>query len=549
MTMDKLKTQRQYISIQATPDISGIRTSELVGVDHTIVPCIALVEGVLWSANSAHPELALAEEFARFPDGWNNCPIVMNHPQKDDKPVSAGDPEIMENSAFGQVFNTKLIDNTKLYMELWINNDRVKTLGGEVQETVDRLIAGQEMVEVSTGLFTMSEQVSGEFDGQEYDAIWRNIVPDHLALLSQGTLGACSVEGGCGAPRTNSIKPAMQAVVLDTFESGDDAMLLDGTCECGGTCNKCSKLTSNEQKGLMDWFKGQLKSEWVAEFLGNKKHKKMSDGDIRAAIALALNVTEEEFTWVVAIFQGEEGTGEVVYEQGFSGAMFRRNFSIADKGAVSLGKNTTAVRPEIQFVPVEVSVNVGTSKSPSAQENGMSKEERVAALIANKATKFGSDNEAFLMGLNESDLELLEPVEAAPADELNVDNMGEHADGNQAGDIAPGNEENAVLSMEQHLDSMPTQMRSLMKSGLKLQEAQKVTLITAIKANVGNKFTDTQLDGFDNEFLESLTSLGHVVPDYSGQALGAGEIRENAGSEDNFAAAPSTIARPVSAAA
>lgn len=201
---------RMMLSVQATPDVGAIRTSVLFNEQQTIIPAIALVEGVLWPANAPAPELALAEEFGRFPDGWNGRPVVFDHPKIDGMAVSASHPDVLEDVAFGQLFNTS-IENGKLKTEIWINESRVTNMPEDVQEVVRRLKAGDETIEVSTGLFTMSEQTSGTFEGQEFEAIWRNIVPDHLAILPEGIKGACSVEDGCGAPRTNSIVPVMRA--------------------------------------------------------------------------------------------------------------------------------------------------------------------------------------------------------------------------------------------------------------------------------------------------------------------------------------------------
>ena len=168
--------KRIMLSVQATPDIASIRTAELFSEEHTIIPCIALVEGVLWPANAPAPEFALAEEFGRFPDGWNGRPVVYDHPKINGEAVSASHPDVLEDVGFGQLFNTS-VSNGKLKTEIWINEERVKNMSEDVQDAVDRLKSGDDTIEVSTGLFTMSEVASGEFEGAEFEAIWRNIVP------------------------------------------------------------------------------------------------------------------------------------------------------------------------------------------------------------------------------------------------------------------------------------------------------------------------------------------------------------------------------------
>lgn len=206
---------KHMLSIQAEPDVQNIRTAQLFDQAHTVIPAVVLVEGVLWPANAPAPELALAEEFGRFPDGWNGRPVVFDHPRVDGLAVSASSPDVLEVNSFGQLFNTRL-DGTKLKTEIWINNARVQRMSEDAREVIDDLLSGKGMAEVSTGLFTMNEMVKGTYKGQEYEAVWRNIVPDHLAVLPKGIKGACSVEDGCGAPRMNAMKPVMRAAALNT---------------------------------------------------------------------------------------------------------------------------------------------------------------------------------------------------------------------------------------------------------------------------------------------------------------------------------------------
>jgi hypothetical protein len=40
------------------------------------------------------------------------------------------------------------------------------------------------------------EDTEGVFNGQEFAGIWRNVIPDHLAILPEGVIGACSVADG-----------------------------------------------------------------------------------------------------------------------------------------------------------------------------------------------------------------------------------------------------------------------------------------------------------------------------------------------------------------
>ena len=251
------KPIRTMLSVQATPDIAAIRTATLMNQEHTVIPCIALVEGVLWPANAPAPELALAEEFGRFPQGWNGRPVTYDHPKINGLPVSASSPDVLQDNAFGQLFNTEL-KGGKLHTEIWINEGRIASLGPEAQETVERLKNPDEnsAVEVSTGLFTMSEPITGEWEGKEYNAVWRNIVPDHLAILPMGIKGACSVADGCGAPRLNESASSTSSDASE-WQPVMRAAQLRTEADCSCTDNAITVDTDNaedEQMGIMKKF-------------------------------------------------------------------------------------------------------------------------------------------------------------------------------------------------------------------------------------------------------------------------------------------------------
>jgi len=68
---------------------STLRTANFDGREYVVVPVVALVEGVIHPVNSAAPELVLAEEFAKAPNGWNGRPVLWNHPRLNGRRVSA----------------------------------------------------------------------------------------------------------------------------------------------------------------------------------------------------------------------------------------------------------------------------------------------------------------------------------------------------------------------------------------------------------------------------------------------------------------------------
>ncbi len=131
-------TKNTFQGIRA--HVSGsYRTESLHGKDYLVVPVVALVEGVLTGMSAAGPELALAEEFGKFPDSWNYRPVVLSHPVNDDGiPISANSPRTLEAYQIGHLFNTKLVGN-QLQQEAWIDVERAKTLNDNAKEVMEAL--------------------------------------------------------------------------------------------------------------------------------------------------------------------------------------------------------------------------------------------------------------------------------------------------------------------------------------------------------------------------------------------------------------------------
>jgi hypothetical protein len=160
------------------------------GKKHLIVPVIMMVEGVHHGSHG--PLLHQINELGHFPEAWNGMPIVINHPEIDGQPVSANDPEIMEQQTIGRVYHTK-VDGHRLRAEAWIDEEKLQQLSAELLAQFQK----GELIEVSLGMFSDEEKVTGDWNGETYEAIARNHRPDHLALLPGG-VGACSCADGCG---------------------------------------------------------------------------------------------------------------------------------------------------------------------------------------------------------------------------------------------------------------------------------------------------------------------------------------------------------------
>jgi hypothetical protein len=244
---------REFLAINATT-AGTYRTEKLSGKDYIVAPVVALVEGVIQGVTANQPELALASEFGRFPGAWNGRPVTIDHPwvvvntdEIESDPsvipevirVSASDsPDVLDAFQVGFIFNTK-VSNAKLMMEIWLDPQKMQHHSQAARDLLAHIKAGDK-VEVSTGLFTGSEDSPGAYDGSEYAGIWRGVVPDHLALLPGDLIGACSIEDGCGVyANAKRVLPTTQSQSQSTFR----VHRLTGNC----SCEECSMATTRQQ--------------------------------------------------------------------------------------------------------------------------------------------------------------------------------------------------------------------------------------------------------------------------------------------------------------
>jgi hypothetical protein len=174
------------------------RREQLHGRDYLVVPATLIVPGVLNGSRGAlyYPP----DEIQKNPDAWNGMPIVVYHPTRNGKHVSARRPDILRDSGIGVVYGSRA--KGKLSAEAWFDVEATrnydKKLSPEYQ-ILPRLESGGQ-IELSTGLFTDNEPApKGSVDnkGRPYQYTARNYKPDHLAVLPD-QVGACSIQDGCG---------------------------------------------------------------------------------------------------------------------------------------------------------------------------------------------------------------------------------------------------------------------------------------------------------------------------------------------------------------
>ena len=151
--------------------------------------------------NSIYYPASVLEKSAQL---WDSTPVVVNHPrlfkvgvngEGADLPVSARDPKVFNEFKIGVVWNTVFHeDSGRLKGEVYIDVRRVE----EVDKAIAIGIENNESLEVSTGVGAEFEENSAGVDkGVEYNFRVKNLLPDHLAILTD-KVGACSLADGCG---------------------------------------------------------------------------------------------------------------------------------------------------------------------------------------------------------------------------------------------------------------------------------------------------------------------------------------------------------------
>lgn len=516
--MPKSTPKTKAYSIRAQADSAEVRTETFMGREYTVVPVIALVEGVLQGMNASTPELALEEEFGRVPDGWNGRPIVMNHPVINGQPVSANSPAVLEAYQMGFVFNT-VVEDKKLKVEAWLDNERIAEVGGEFETTLERITSGT-TVEVSTGLFTGIEESTGRFNGKDYGGIWRDVVPDHLAFLSEGTLGACSIEDGCGTPRVNgNLKTNASALAWERQDCG---------CTHGGKMPKSNEQTSeNTSVGIKPNSKGEIPTFDLSRFglTVNGRPADMVDTDARKIVSAGLSASHDRYVYVVGLTNDK-----VIYEfynyNDDTYYTYQQSYTIADDKSVTFGNDEERVVVTMAITPVT------TSSEPKANSDNPATTPGDAAMPDTPKDTPAS-----------TEVDPAEVNDTLQTQTSQAQTTTPAANAANAANAAPAPAQPRTL--QSYLDEAPSEVRQVLNSALALRNERRKNIIAAINSTNRSDFTEAQLEAMSDDVLESLAKLA-AVPSYNGQNPGPTEVTFDANS--GFAPEAPSLIPPKTAA-
>ena len=173
---------------------STTRRIQHEGRDTIVAPVILMVEGV--HNGSSGPLYYPREELQASAQYWNGMPLPIHHPtDSTGAPISCNSPEVIESHSVGRLWNVVYEERPvpRLKGEIYVDVAKARAINNDV---LDALTMNHPL-EVSTGLYSNDENAPGNWNGEQYIAIVRDIRGDHLALLPGGR-GACSFQKGCG---------------------------------------------------------------------------------------------------------------------------------------------------------------------------------------------------------------------------------------------------------------------------------------------------------------------------------------------------------------
>lgn len=477
---------------------SEVRIENWNGKDYTVVPVVAIVEGVLQGANAKGPEFAAADEFGKFPKSWDGRPVVMNHPQMNGMFVSAAIPKVLEDFGMGTIFNSR-VEDKKLKCEAWLDHVRIEELGGEMLSTLERIRAN-ETVEVSVGAWLDVVSRPGSYGGKRYDGVWSNVAPDHLAFLSAGVKGACSIADGCGVPRLFSINVA----AIDTAASCCEE------CSKGEPCTAKKSDTTDDPPVDPDAPEDEktkkqkmYRAEALKEMLTvmepfsleptdfgidvNSIPQDMAIDDIEQVVNQALGelLNMPTYNFVVMAITSNLAVYYVWGDTGFKA----RNIVVDADGNVKFSADETAVNLLTRIVPRQVTeplVNEQETKMPGEQTG-------TGAPAATVTTETGAGTAPGQTPV----------VEAAPK----------------------------PPTFSELLAAADPDVRETIESGIEVNKARRAELIEGLVACKGCEFTKEELEDqkvFSLKMLERMAKMANVA-NFSGRALPTGQpgIGEN----------------------
>lgn len=478
-----------------------MRSASFEHRDHLVVPVIALVEGVLHAVNASEPELVLASEFSIAPGGWGGRIVCWDHPVIDGNRVTANSPRTSERYGIGSVFNPE-VKGKQLTMEAWLDSN--KEMLPESKELIRRLRAG-DAVEVSVGVYVVAEKSEGVHDGKPYKAIWREIVPDHLAMLPKGAIGACSIADGCGAART--------ARSFFITAGGYEVVPEEKT-----TVNKCAKCNKEHdgECAVVPPVPRSLRERFAALLgLAKRKPEDLTSNALDDALDTALRASEPGYQGLVDV---NLTTNEVIYAAAPDPDVmqfYQRSYTVGEDNSVTVNSKKTEVAPKTRYEPVEASAAEpkhaegcpcgGQKPGDSHSEGEPMKiaQDRVKALIAKSKGAFTDADIAFLEARSEDQFKTLEGQAEPPVVDTKVADTTKAADTTvKAVDTTP-----KTLTEDEWLKTAPQSIQDMVNRQKALDLETRAASVKRLKDC--SSFSEAELNAMP---LDTLVKMNKSIP-------------------------------------
>ncbi len=527
-----------------TVNLSGpIRHDTMEGRQYLVAPMVMMTAGVHKGSSGSiyYPK----SELEKTPEAWNMKPVVVYHPTANGKSISACSPDILSTRKVGLVMNAHF--DGKLRAEAWLEEDRIAKVDNRIAEALEK----NELMELSTGLYTDNESKEGEFEGKSYSQIARNHRPDHLALLPDKK-GACSIGDGAGLLQTNAlshsnVRDQLHRLLHERFDPKANTEDFPGLMRTrieevfpefvifvkDNDLLRLSYTVTNDKVELSkdEPEKVVLVTEFRTvdgTFVGNALHLPSDHPPGENAELSTRKINDLPDSVFAFILPGgkkdEEGKTipRSLRKMPIHDAAHVRNaLARLNQASISPAQRRTAFG-RIRAAAKRFGVTVGKSviqKFGTLEEKTVNKEEFVLALIANEATKWGDDDEEYLLTLEEDHLEKMEPVGQKPE----IPNPKP-----KVADPPAAAKENEPITAEQYVSNAPPEIRDMLAAGLASHNRERAELIKTITTNERNIFTPEQLAAKSAEELSGLAALAKPPasavprPSYAGASVPVG---------------------------